>query len=65
VHRERGWEFPPLADCRKRWNKRYPDTEWDDTKDWTYPKDDPDVAAKERDKWKKSPDFSEDWDDVF
>jgi len=65
VHRERGWEFPPLADCRKRWNKRYPDTEWDDTKDWTYPKDDPDVAAKERDKWKKSPDFSEDWDDAF
>jgi hypothetical protein len=65
VQGERGWQFPPLAVCRKRWNERYPDAEWDDTKDWTYPKDDPDVAAKERDKWKKSPDFSEDWDDAF
>jgi hypothetical protein len=47
VHRRRGWQFPPLADCRKRWNERYPDTVWDDIKDWTFPKDDPDVAAKE------------------
>ena len=48
VQGERGWQFPPLAVCRKRWNERYPHAEWDDTKDWTYPKDDPDVAAKER-----------------
>jgi hypothetical protein len=48
VHRRRGWQFPPLADCRKRWNERYPDTTWDDTKDWTYPEDDPDVAAKQQ-----------------
>jgi hypothetical protein len=48
VHRQRGWKFPPLADCRERWNKRFPDTVWDDTQDWTYPEDDPDVAAKER-----------------
>jgi hypothetical protein len=28
--RRRGWEFPPLAECRKRWNERFPDTVWDE-----------------------------------
>jgi Family of unknown function (DUF5906)/RepB DNA-primase from phage plasmid len=37
VHRERGWQFPPLADCRARWLERFPDTKWDDLnlEDWT------------------------------
>src|SRR5262245_49080389 len=26
VHRERGWQFPPLADCRARWLERFPET---------------------------------------
>jgi hypothetical protein len=26
----RGWQFPPLADCRDAWAKRYPGTVWDD-----------------------------------
>lgn len=39
VRRRRGWEFPPLAECRKRWGERYPDTLWDDTDDWTYTED--------------------------
>jgi Family of unknown function (DUF5906) len=30
VHRERGWQFPPLADCRARWLERFPDTKWHD-----------------------------------
>jgi hypothetical protein len=28
VLRRRGWRFPPLADCRKRWLSRFPDTLW-------------------------------------
>jgi hypothetical protein len=24
----RGWEFPSLEQCRKEWEKRYPDTKW-------------------------------------
>jgi hypothetical protein len=47
VHRRRGWQFPPLADCRKKWSERFPDTKWDDTENWTYPEDDPDVVKKE------------------
>jgi hypothetical protein len=37
VHRERGWQFPPLADCRARWLERFPDTKWDDLnlENWT------------------------------
>jgi len=36
VHGERGWEFPPLAKCRKDWKERFPHTVWDDQKitDW-------------------------------
>jgi hypothetical protein len=26
----RGWQFPPLADCRKAWLERYPGTDWCD-----------------------------------
>ena len=29
-YRRRGWQFPPLADCRKRWLARFPDTVWHD-----------------------------------
>jgi hypothetical protein len=33
--RRRGWQFPPLKDCRKRWKKRYPATVWRlDLADW-------------------------------
>jgi hypothetical protein len=37
VRRDRGWQFPPLADCRARWLERFPDTKWDDLNlaDWT------------------------------
>jgi hypothetical protein len=24
----RGWEFPPLAECRARWEEKYPDWRW-------------------------------------
>jgi hypothetical protein len=38
----RGWQFPPLADCRKRWLDRFPATVWLDpeTKEWTCEGDD-------------------------
>ena len=37
VRRHRGWQFPPLAECRKRWLERFPMTVWNDseTKEWT------------------------------
>jgi Family of unknown function (DUF5906) len=37
VRRERGWQFPPLAQCRKEWEERFPNTKWDDLdiEDWT------------------------------
>jgi hypothetical protein len=37
VRRHRGWQFPPLAECRKRWLERFPMTVWHDaeTKEWT------------------------------
>jgi Family of unknown function (DUF5906)/RepB DNA-primase from phage plasmid len=37
VRRHRGWHFPPLAECRKRWIERFPISVWHDseTKDWT------------------------------
>jgi hypothetical protein len=37
VRRHRGWQFPPLAECRHRWLKRFPMTVWHDseTKEWT------------------------------
>jgi hypothetical protein len=37
VRRHRGWQFPPLADCRKRWLERFPMAVWHDseTKEWT------------------------------
>jgi hypothetical protein len=41
VRRERGWQFPPLAECRARWLERFPDTKWDDLdlEDWTVGED--------------------------
>jgi hypothetical protein len=30
VNRRRGWELPPLAQCRDAWCKDFPDTEWQD-----------------------------------
>ena len=37
VQRDRGWEFPPLTECRTRWLERFPMTVWHDsqTKEWT------------------------------
>jgi hypothetical protein len=37
VRRDRGWQFPSLADCRAKWLERFPDTKWDDLdlEDWT------------------------------
>jgi hypothetical protein len=37
VRRDRGWQFPPLADCRAAWLERFPNTKWDDLdiEDWT------------------------------
>jgi hypothetical protein len=37
VSRQRGWQFPPLADCRAEWLERFPDTKWHDLniEDWT------------------------------
>jgi hypothetical protein len=34
----RGWQFPPLNECRERWKKRFPQTVWRDQeiKDWTF-----------------------------
>jgi hypothetical protein len=30
VLRRRGWKFPPLLECRKRWEARFPDWKWRD-----------------------------------
>ena len=30
VRRRRGWQFPPLIDCRKKWEVRFPDMKWRD-----------------------------------
>jgi Family of unknown function (DUF5906) len=37
VRRRRGWTFPPLAECREKWEERFPGWEWQDPdlKDWT------------------------------
>jgi hypothetical protein len=37
VRRHRGWQFPPLVECRHRWLERFPMTVWHDseTKEWT------------------------------
>jgi hypothetical protein len=37
VRRRRGWQFPPLAECRQRWLERFPGTVWRDpeTTEWT------------------------------
>src|SRR5262249_115712 len=37
IRRRRGWQFPPLAECRERWLERFPDTKWDDLnlENWT------------------------------
>jgi hypothetical protein len=36
VLRQRGWQFPPLEECRAEWLKRFPATVWRDpeAKDW-------------------------------
>ena len=36
VLRRQGWSFPPLLDCRKEWEKRYPGWKWrnSDLKEW-------------------------------
>ena len=28
VKRQRGWLFPPLKECREKWNERFPSWEW-------------------------------------
>jgi hypothetical protein len=30
VRRKRGWKFPPLAECRERWKKKFPHTVWNE-----------------------------------
>jgi hypothetical protein len=37
VRRRRGWQFPPLSDCRARWLVRFPTTNWLDAevKEWS------------------------------
>jgi hypothetical protein len=37
VQRHRGWEFPPLTECRTRWLERFPMTVWHDSEitEWT------------------------------
>lgn len=39
--RRRGWQFPPLIDCRKRWLERFPDTVWHDAniEEWIWEED--------------------------
>jgi hypothetical protein len=38
VRRRRGWQFPPLTQCRERWKARFPETVWPDpeTTQWTF-----------------------------
>jgi hypothetical protein len=38
VQRRRGWQFPPLNECRERWKERFPETVWLDpeTTEWTF-----------------------------
>jgi hypothetical protein len=42
VRRRRGWQFPPLSECRQRWLERFPGTVWRDpeTTEWTTEGDD-------------------------
>jgi hypothetical protein len=42
VRRQRGWRFPPLAECRARWLERFPETKWRDDAlaGWTFGEDD-------------------------
>jgi hypothetical protein len=44
VNRRRGWQFPPLATCRKAWLARFPDTVWHDP-DLTEWRHEPDVGS--------------------
>jgi hypothetical protein len=41
VLRRRGWKFPPLQECRKRWEGRFPNWEWRDPllTEWQYEQD--------------------------
>jgi hypothetical protein len=35
-----GWSFPPLAECRQAWEKRYGPTKWDhEVEEWQLPED--------------------------
>jgi hypothetical protein len=47
ILRKRGWSFPPLADCRAAWEKRYPKWPWRDTTiiEWRAEETDDDLAA--------------------
>lgn len=47
VLRKSGWEFPPLLDCRKAWEKRFPGTQWRDPSvtNWRA-EDDDDVSGQ-------------------
>jgi hypothetical protein len=38
VRRHRGWQFPPLRQCRERWKQQFPETVWrdQDIKNWTF-----------------------------
>lgn len=29
-----GWSFPPLAECRQAWSRRYGSAGWDETEEW-------------------------------
>jgi hypothetical protein len=51
VLRKRGWSFPPLIECRSKWESRYPEWQWRDTEitEWRpEDADDPDYSAKLR-----------------
>jgi Family of unknown function (DUF5906) len=38
VRRRRGWQFPPLNQCREHWKQRFPETVWRDQEitEWTF-----------------------------
>jgi Family of unknown function (DUF5906) len=49
VLRKSGWEFPPLLDCRKAWEKRFPGVQWRDPSltDWRAEDQDDDLRMPE------------------
>ena len=44
----RGWEFPPLRECRARWEQKFPNWSWPnpEQEDWS-PREDPDEDPDE------------------